>query len=143
MKVIAICEMCGGKFSYARKRGRAGRRRLFCDECRAQRNREAVRRSTSKEPMPDDFTDKAETADPIPSPKAYRDAVEVIKLRRDMAVREYVDHLFLKKRMKEMDAADKSAESATVREVIRGVVVETRGRSVIGCRSLSGRISNT
>lgn len=125
MKVIAICEMCGCKFSYQKRRGCAGRLRRFCDECRAVRNREAVRRSCSKEPLPDDFTGIAETVDPLPDGRAFGELVKAEEARRARAVRETVDRLLAKHCIRQRDAADQSAVTVTVR-VVNGVRIETR-----------------
>ena len=125
MKVFTVCEMCGCKFSYLKKRGRAGRRRLFCNECRAVRNREAVRRSCSKEPLPDDFTGIAETVDPLPDGRAFGSFVKAAKIRREMEIRETVDRLLAKRCIRQRDAADQSAVKITVREE-NGVIIETR-----------------
>lgn len=125
MKVFTVCEMCGCKFSYLKKRGRAGRRRLFCNECRAVRNREAVRRSCSKEPLPDDFTGIAETVDPLPDGRAFGEFVKAEEARRARAVRETVDRLLAKHCIRQRDAADRSAVTVTVR-VVNGVRIETR-----------------
>lgn len=125
MKVFAVCEMCGCKFSYLKKRGRAGRHRCFCNECRAVRNRDAVRRSYSKEPLPDDFTGIAETVDPLPDGMAFGEFVKAEEARRARAVRETVDRLLAKRCIRQRDAADQSAVKITVR-VENGVRIETR-----------------
>lgn len=125
MEVFAICDMCGAKFSYQKKRGCAGRRRQFCDECRAVRNREAVRRSCSKEPLPDDFTGIAETVDPLPDGRAFGSFVKAEEARRARSVRETVDRLLAKRCIRQRDAADQSAVKVTVR-VENGVRIETR-----------------
>ena len=125
MKVFAICEMCGCKFSYLKKRGRAGRHRCFCNECRAVRNRDAVRRSYSKEPLPDDFTGIAETVDPLPDGMAFGEFVKAEEARRARAVRETVDRLLAKWCIRQRDAADQSAVKITVR-VENGIRIETR-----------------
>ena len=125
MKVFAICEMCGCKFSYLKKRGLAGRHRCFCNECRAVRNRDAVRRSYSKEPFPDDFTGIAETVDPLPDGMAFGEFVKAEEARRARAVRETVDRLLAKRCIRQRDAADQSAVKITVR-VENGIRIETR-----------------
>lgn len=138
MKVELICEMCGCKFEHELKRsGHCGRRRLYCNDCLKVRNREQVRRHYERKANPDIDADKPDViADPVSENPAYRDRISAIACERAIQAREYVDKLLAWHRMRELDAADRSAAPAVLRRMADGTVVDIRGRAVIGCCSL-------